>query len=66
MHIPNKFQQNDIAQLERLMLDYPFATLVTHSELGLDANHLPIILGEKLGKKFFKPISPKPILCGNK
>ncbi|MGB4882336.1 MAG: FMN-binding negative transcriptional regulator [Neisseria sp.] len=51
MHIPNKFQQNDIAQLERLMLDYPFATLVTHSELGLDANHLPIILGEKLGKK---------------
>ena len=44
MHIPNKFQQNDIAQLERLMLDYLFATLVTHSELGLDANHLPIIL----------------------
>jgi transcriptional regulator len=51
MHIPKIFQQNDISQLEGLIRDYPFATLVTHSESGLDAHHLPIILTEARGKK---------------
>ena len=44
MHIPNKFQQDDDKELLALMRDYPFATLITHSESGIEANHLPISL----------------------
>jgi transcriptional regulator len=51
VHIPGNFQQNDISQLEGLIRDYPFATLITHSESGLEANHLPVLLCEKDGRK---------------
>ena len=43
MHIPNKFKQTDMAQLKNLMKEYPFATLVTYSEAGIEATHLPVI-----------------------
>ncbi len=42
MHIPNKFQQDDERELLALMRDYPFATLITCSEAGIEANHLPM------------------------
>ena len=51
MHIPKQFQQNDIARLEGLIRDYPFATLITCSDSGIDANHLPVLLTEVRGKK---------------
>lgn len=47
MHVPKKFQQNDVDQLKGIIQEYPFATLVTHSDnagIGLEANHLPFIL----------------------
>tara|TARA_R110002094_G_C4874351_1_gene208666 strand:- start:372 stop:1004 length:633 start_codon:yes stop_codon:yes gene_type:complete len=51
MHIPKKFEQTDTAQLEGLIRDYPFATLVTDSESGIEATHLPVVLMEVAGKK---------------
>lgn len=42
MHISTKFQQDDKQVLLALIRDYPFATLVTYSALGIEANHLPI------------------------
>tara|TARA_R110001583_G_scaffold1709_1_gene13277 strand:- start:495 stop:1127 length:633 start_codon:yes stop_codon:yes gene_type:complete len=51
MHIPKKFEQTDTAQLEGLIRDYPFATLVTDSESGIEATHLPVVLTEVAGKK---------------
>ncbi|MFT6916745.1 MAG: transcriptional regulator [Motiliproteus sp.] len=51
MHIPKKFQQDDSAKLEGLIRDYPFATLVTYSKQGVEANHLPVILTEIGDKK---------------
>ncbi|MEM0910762.1 MAG: FMN-binding negative transcriptional regulator [Pseudomonadota bacterium] len=44
MYIPPKFKQTDTAQLYSLIQKYPFATMVTHSEAGLDAIHLPLLL----------------------
>ena len=32
-----------MAQLKNLMKEYPFATLVTYSEAGIEATHLPVI-----------------------
>ena len=54
MHIPNKFKQNDIACLENIIQDYPFATLVTHSESSLDATHIPFVLTQSDGIKFLR------------
>lgn len=42
MHIPKKFQQEDTQELLKLMRDYPFATIITHTETGIEANHLPV------------------------
>lgn len=41
MNVPNKFKQDDQQQLLALIRDYPFATLITYSESGIEANHLP-------------------------
>jgi len=46
MHIPNNFKQNDPIQLEELINNYPFATLITNSEWGLEANHIPFYLNQ--------------------
>ncbi len=51
MHIPHKFQQDNIEELLALLRDYPFANLVTYSASGVEANHLPISIswqGDKL------------------
>ncbi|MEH6650174.1 MAG: FMN-binding negative transcriptional regulator [Motiliproteus sp.] len=54
MHIPKRFQQNDTVQLEGLIRDYPFATLVTQSQSGIDAHHLPVILTERQDNKILQ------------
>lgn len=54
MHIPKIFQKNDHGQIEKLIREYPFATLVTHSDSGVDANHLPVIFTEVSGKKIIQ------------
>lgn len=50
MHTPIKFQQNEDSQLKSIIREYPFATLITYSESGIEATHLPVTLidmGEK-------------------
>jgi transcriptional regulator len=43
MYLPKHFEQNDPAELARLMREYPFATLVTTAADGaLTADHLPL------------------------
>ncbi|WP_352337612.1 FMN-binding negative transcriptional regulator [Psychrobacter sp. 16-MNA-CIBAN-0192] len=44
MHIPTQFKQENDTELLELMREYPFATLMTHSTSGMEANHLPISL----------------------
>ena len=44
MHIPKQFKQESNTELLELMREYPFATLITHSTSGMEANHLPISL----------------------
>ncbi|WP_182406316.1 FMN-binding negative transcriptional regulator [Psychrobacter sp. GP33] len=44
MHIPKQFKQENDTELLELMREYPFATLITHSTSGMEANHLPISL----------------------
>lgn len=46
MHIPKNFEQNDPEQLKTVIRDYSFATLITHSDAGLEANHIPMVLIE--------------------
>ncbi len=50
MHIPRKFEQSDLVQCKELIDNYPFATLITHSESGLEANHIPFLLKQSKGK----------------
>jgi len=44
MYIPKKFQQDDIKNFKDVMIEYPFATLITHNETGTDAEHIPLLL----------------------
>jgi transcriptional regulator len=50
MHTPKTFQQNDPQHLHDIIINYPFATLVTHSQSGLEVNHLPFFLKQSKGK----------------
>jgi len=50
MHIPKKFKQNDPNHLKDIILKYPFATLITNSDSGLEANHIPFFLNQSKGK----------------
>jgi transcriptional regulator len=44
MYLPKPFHETRIEVLHALMRDYPFATIVTHGEDGLAANHVPLEL----------------------
>ena len=50
MHIPKKFQQNDSEQFADIIQQYPFGSLITHSDAGIEANHIPFILSQSNGK----------------
>ena len=50
MHTPNSFKQEDDAHLKEVIREYPFATLITHSETGVDAMHLPVMLANVEGR----------------
>ncbi|MEG7581254.1 FMN-binding negative transcriptional regulator, partial [Vibrio cholerae] len=54
LHIPGKFKQENIEELVGLIREYPFATVVTLSESGINANHLPLCLMELGGKLYLK------------
>lgn len=44
MYMPSSFKETRSELLQALMHDYPFATVVSHGEGGLAANHLPLEL----------------------
>ncbi|MGS3141117.1 FMN-binding negative transcriptional regulator [Aeromonas sanarellii] len=44
MYLPPHFAVTEPAALHQLILAHPLGALVTHGELGLDANHLPFEL----------------------
>lgn len=44
MYLPHPFEETRIDVLHALMRTHPFAVLVTQSERGLEANHLPLVL----------------------
>lgn len=44
MYLPPHFAVTDPEALHQLILAHPLGALVTHGELGLDANHLPFEL----------------------
>ncbi|MDR3448082.1 MULTISPECIES: FMN-binding negative transcriptional regulator [unclassified Dyella] len=44
MYVPTHFKEANSEKLHALMHAYPFATIVTHGEGGLAANHLPLEL----------------------
>lgn len=46
MYIPNHFSQNDAEILCEFMRENSFATMVFQNGLGLDAHHIPVLLGD--------------------
>ena len=42
MYIPNYFDEPKLDVMQALIRDYPLATLVTLSDGGLTANHIPL------------------------
>lgn len=44
MYVPKVYAQPDTVQLQQLIRDYPFATLIVLTDQGLEANHLPLVL----------------------
>jgi transcriptional regulator len=52
--IPKKFKQKNIEDLVELMRQYCFATLITQSEVGLEATHLPMIVVKKSDTFYLK------------
>ena len=50
MHIPAAFRQDDLTQLHAQMRENPLAALVSHSNAGLQASHLPLLLAAEEGE----------------
>jgi len=44
MYVPEVFEEKRVAVLHDLIRRYPFGTLVTLSERGLEANHIPFLV----------------------
>jgi len=54
MFIPSKFRQRNIEELISIMQKYSFAALVTQSETGIEATHLPMIVSSESDKLYLK------------
>jgi len=53
MYAPKLFEETNTEVLHRLISSYPFASMVTATDDGLDANHIPFIIDQNpapLGK----------------
>jgi transcriptional regulator len=44
MYIPKQFAESRSEELQRIMSEHPLGMLVTHTDTGLDANHVPFYL----------------------
>jgi transcriptional regulator len=49
MYLPEHFAERRPEELQRIMHDYPLGTIVTHTDQGLDANHIPFELDAARG-----------------
>lgn len=54
MHIPKIFRQESLAELHEAIRRYPFASLITYSQSGLEVNHIPFVLKEVDGKQLLQ------------
>ena len=54
MFIPKRFNQDNIEELIALMEKYSFATLVTQTDEGVEATHLPMIISNVADKLYLK------------
>ena len=50
MYVQKHFQQTDTDTLFDVIRDYPLATLITVTDQGLEANHIPFCLNQTDGK----------------
>lgn len=50
MYQPSRFQVSDLAAMHQLMRDHPLATIVTLTDEGINANHIPLHLSPDLGE----------------
>jgi len=48
MYLPAHFEEGRSEVLHALMREHPFATLITHDDNGLTANHLPLHLAPEI------------------
>ncbi len=64
MHIPKTFKQADSDKLKALIVKYPLATLISYSDAGLEANHIPFIFGSSKAWMYCKGMQPKLIKSG--
>lgn len=46
MYIPKQFEEPRVEVMHDLIHAYPLATIVTHSSVGLNANHIPLHLSQ--------------------
>jgi transcriptional regulator len=51
MYLPEHFAERRPEELQRIMRDFPLGILVTHTERGLDANHIPFELDAARGPR---------------
>jgi transcriptional regulator len=49
MYLPTAFAEERTEELHRIVRDHPLGTLVTHTDQGLDANHIPFELDAARG-----------------
>jgi transcriptional regulator len=49
MYIPAHFAENRPEQLQRIIREHPLGTLVSHTDGGLDADHLPFEFDPEVG-----------------
>lgn len=50
MYLPKHFEETRVAELHRVIREYPLGVLVLHGLNGLDANHLPFELNPNDGE----------------
>lgn len=46
MHTPPHFTETDTGVLHAFMRAFPFATIVCQTAIGMDAHHIPVLLGD--------------------
>lgn len=52
MYIPKAFEQTDTDALHQAISEYPFATLVSQNQQGMDAMHIPLYLDKTDSNSF--------------